>query len=1067
MKQQKRIKSNHRRFTIILFLLFCFFNLLHSQEIEIKGTVIDESGIPIPGVTILLTGTVDQSKNGNNLKGTTTDFDGNYSVKIDDRNNSLIFSYTGFKEQIIEIGTKSTINVTMVTEISQLDEVVVVGYGKQAKKDVTGAITKIDKETIDRTFNSTIEQALNGKIAGLNTITTDGTPGAGINIRIRGGTSVNANNEPLYVIDGFPFEVDYSVSDGPAEIAGPSSSPLANMDPNSIESIVILKDASAAAIYGAQGANGVVIITTKSGKSQKSEITFDTSSTTSTVPEDRFVDLLSTSQYGELLVDRVRYANGIEDPGATFGANGLTAEQEIARYDSLPNSNWQKQLYGTGYIVNYSLQAKGGNDKNQYAIGGSYFKNEGPIINTYFKRYNFNVNLQNKLTDKLRIRTVLLPSYSIKEGPISGGEFSQTRLGVVIRALTRRTDRGVGIQEDDEDPEVGLWVDPVTEATRAANLSNTFGFNGNTNISYDFAKGLTGSIRIGTRISDGKTKSYYTKEFGRGFLSNGIGTRFHYQSIRWNIQNRLDYRTAFGNKKKHRLNFMGVYEQTYSSRESEYLRVSDFPAETLGFNALQNGLLPDIPITFTDENVLISYLGRINYGFENRYNLTLSMRADGSSRFGPKNKWGYFPAAGFSWNLHNENFLRNADAINEMKLRLSYGQTGNQGIPSYSPFAVLAVSNTIFNNQVSAGLAVETLPNPNLKWEFTDQADIGVDAGFFDNKLNFTVDAYYKRTEDLLLRMPIPTSTGFSQRLTNIGNIENKGLEVALNTVNLNGKFKWTTDFTFSANRNKVLDLGGAEQQTFTDQFSNGQFTGLLRVGESLGTWIGFETNGVFSYEDFDDDGALIDNSFGTPSNVNSNSIPKLGDVKYVDQNNDGIIDDNDRTIIARTQPKHFGSMYNDFSYRGFNLGVFITYKYGFDVINGNKHRMVATGYDQFNKTGDLAYHWTPENTNTNVPRADYKDFNFTDRFVEDGSFVRLQSVNLSYNLPFDVVQNMGVKSLRIYTNIDNLYIWTKYSGYDPDVSVARGQQALITPNLDYGAYPRTLNVTLGVKVKF
>ena len=344
MKQQKEIESKYRILTIILFSLFCFFNFLHSQEIEIKGTVVDESGIPIPGVTILLIGTTDQPKTGDNLKGTTTDFDGNYSIKIDDTNNSLVFSYTGLKKQIIGIGSKNIINVTLVPEIGQLDEVVVVGYGTQDRKDVTGAITKIDRETIDRTYNGTIEQALTGKIAGVNTITTDGTPGAGINIRIRGGTSVNANNEPLYVIDGFPFEVDYSVSDGPAEVAGPSISPLANIDPNSIESIVILKDASAAAIYGAQGANGVVIITTKSGKSQKSEITFDTSTTTSTVPEDRFVDLLSTPQYGELLIDRVRYADGIEDPDATFGGNNLTAEQEQARYDSLPNSNWQKLL---------------------------------------------------------------------------------------------------------------------------------------------------------------------------------------------------------------------------------------------------------------------------------------------------------------------------------------------------------------------------------------------------------------------------------------------------------------------------------------------------------------------------------------------------------------------------------------------------------------------------------------------------------------------------------------------------------------------------------------------------
>jgi len=329
------------------------------------------------------------------------------------------------------------------------------------------------------------------------------------------------------------------------------------------------------------------------------------------------------------------------------------------------------------------------------------------------------------------------------------------------------------------------------------------------------------------------------------------------------------------------------------------------------------------------------------------------------------------------------------------------------------------------------------------------------------------MDAYYKRTEDLLLQVPLPLTTGFGSRLSNIGNVENKGLEVALNTVNLDKNFKWTTDFTFSVNKNKVLGLGGALEKTFTDQFSQGELTGLIRVGESLGNWIGYQTDGVFTYEDFDTSGNVIDSSYGIPTSVNTNGKPKLGDVKYVDQNEDGIINTDDETIIARTQPKHFGSMYNNFSYKGFELGLLFTYKYGFDVINGNKHRMVATGYGKFNKTADLANHWTPLNTDTNVPRADYQDKNFTDRFVEDGSFVRLQSVNLSYNLPSKTAAKAGFKSLKIYSNIDNLFIWTKYSGYDPEVSVARGQKAITSQNLDYGAYPRTLNVTLGVKVGF
>ena len=988
-----------------------------------------------------------------------------------------MFSYIGYIKQTIPINSQRVINVTLLTDVSELDEVVVVGYGTQERRDVTGAITKIGSETIERTSNATVEQALNGKISGVNTIITDGTPGAGIRIRIRGGTSINANNEPLYVIDGFPIEVDYSVSDGPTEFSSPSSSPLANLDPSNIQSIDILKDASAAAIYGARGANGVVIITTKSGREQEPEITFDTSITTSSVPEDRFVDVLNTSEYGELLIHRQLYEDGIENLDVTFGEN-LTPVQEQERYDSLPQTNWQKELFRTGYLTKHALQARGGNNKTKYAVGATYFKNEGAIINSFFKRYNFNVNLENKLSDKLKVKTVLFPSYSMKQGPASGGDFNQRNMGIVIRALTRRTDRGIGIVEDDIDAGVGVWVDPVTEAKRASNFTNTFGFNGNTNISYEILKGLTASIRIGARVDEGKSKNYYTKEFGRGYLNRGLGTRFHYQNLSWNNQNILRYFRSFGSKNKHRLNALAVFEQTYVSRETEYLSVTDFPIETLGFNALQNGLIPETPDTFATETMLKSYLTRINYGLNGIYNLTLSMRADGSSKFGSKNKWGYFPAVGFSWNLHNEKFLDNAEIIDNLKLRLSYGQTGNQGIPAYGSFSVLGVSNTIFSDNVNAGLAVTSLPNPDLKWEFTDQYDIGLDISLFDRKVNLSTDIYYKRTEDLLLQVPIPMSTGFGSRLTNVGNVENKGLEVALNTLNVDSEFKWTSDFTFSINRNKVLDLGGVEQRTFQDQFTNGLYTGSLSVGESLGNWIGYETNGVFTYEDFDESGNNIYTGgfyhdgtpvpvYGTPSSVNPDSRPKLGDVKYVDQNADGVINDEDITIIARTQPKHYGSVYNNFSYKEFSLGVLFTYKYGFDVINGNKHRMYGNGYANFNQMGEMRDHWTPYNTDTDIPRADYEDRNLTSRFVEDGSFIRLQSINLSYDLPSDAAQSIGLSRFQLYSNIENVFLWTKYTGFDPEVSVARGQKAITSQNLDYGAYPRTLNVTFGVKIGF
>lgn len=615
MEERKKIKKRISRLSLLLLLSCWFSNVTYAQESVISGTVIDETGEPIPGVSIVVIGSQENDYSAN-IEGTTTDFDGKYTLKISDKNKNLLFSAMGFNKQIVPVGVSTTINITLITDVSQLDEVVVVGYGTQSRTDVTGAITKLDAEAIERTSNVSVEQALTGRIAGVNTIASDGSPGAGIRVRIRGGTSINANNEPLYVIDGLPIEIDYSISDGPAEVEGPSQSPLANLDPDNIKSIDVLKDASAAAIYGARGANGVVIITTKSGRSGKAEITFDTSVTTSSVPNNRFVNVLSTSDYGTLMINRAVFEDGIEHDDITFGEDNLTPEEEQARYDALPNTNWQQELYRTGIISKYALNASGGNDKNTYYIGGSYLKNEGAIINSHFKRYNFNVNLQNKLSDKLKVRTVLAPSYSVKQGPVSGGDFNQSKLGIVIRALTRRTDRGQGVVEDDIDSGVGVWVDPVTEAKQAQNYTNTFGFNGNTHISYEIAKGLTASIRLGANIANGKTKSYYTKEYGRGFLSNGIGTRYHYENLAWNNQNMLQYRTTFGNKNAHKLNVLGVFEQTYQFRETEYMSVKDFPVETLGFNALQNGLLPDTPETFTTETMLKSYLARVNYGYK-------------------------------------------------------------------------------------------------------------------------------------------------------------------------------------------------------------------------------------------------------------------------------------------------------------------------------------------------------------------------------------------------------------------------------------------------------------------
>ncbi|MGB2129138.1 MAG: SusC/RagA family TonB-linked outer membrane protein [Flavicella sp.] len=1080
MKKVKLTKALQRCFLLTIFFLASVVQNVQAQSKNVKGNVKDASGEVLPGASIIVVGT---------SVGTMTDFDGNFEVRVGADAKSISVSSLGYKTQEIAFTGQEVINVILEEESNKLEEVVVVGYGTQKAKDVTGAISKIKAADIERTNNVTVEQALTGRIAGVNTTSSDGSLGAGINIRIRGGTSINANNEPLYVIDGLPIEVNYDIDNISSAVDTPPTSPLANLDPGSIKSIEVLKDASAAAIYGARGANGVVIITTKTGKAGKAKLTFNTSTALSIVPRSRFVDVMNTSEYGRFQIYRTTSNNGNYNPDATFSAtedgvayNGLTAAERAAYYDRDKNTNWQEKLFRMGVVKNYALGASGGTEGNLYSLRASYLNNEGTVRNSYFNRYNVTFNFQNKLTDKLKVVSSLAPSFSVKRGPTSGGGFNQRNLGSVIRSLSRQPDRGVGdVFEEDSQSDPGVWLDPVTQAERTQTFSTVYGFNGNSKFIYEFSKGFTANVRLGLNYNSGVTKAFFSREFGRGQQQGGLGTRFHYISSSLNAQYMLNYRKTFN---KHSITLLGGFTQTDVTRDSEYIQTTNFEVESTEYNGLQNGLDPLAPQTILLQKTMKSYLARANYGYGGKYNLTVSMRADGTSVF-INNKWGYFPAAALGWNAHKEQFLKNSEAISNLKMRFSYGQTGNAGVPFYGAFGLLETQNYTLGNTTNAGLSSASVTNPDLKWEFTDQFDGGIDLGLFDNRISLTADAYYKKTTDLLLRMPLPVSSGFETWLTNVGSVENKGLELALSTINFDGTFKWSSEFNFSLNRNKVLDLGGAPEQTFDDQFTNGQSTGILRVGESLGNWIGYETAGVFTLEDFEGDDyvsnpvlkqEVLENYVGT------NATPTYGDLKFVnqktvpiydDQNNiigyeaDNILSDDDRKIIARTQPKHFGSMFNKFSYKGLELGVFFTYKYGFDVINGNKHRMSMDPGPNWNKTADRNDSWTHENPTGVYPRPDYQYQKFTDLSVEDGSFVRLQSVNLSYRIPTKTAKKLGFSSLKFFTNADNVFIWTDYTGYDPEVSVARGQRAITSAGLDYGAYPRTLNISLGLNVGF
>ena len=1061
----------------LLFLLLFSGTSLWAQRdgFTVTGKVLDESGSGLPGANVLVKGT---------KVGTITDIDGKFSLQVTNSKDVLVVSFVGMDQEEVKVGSKKNFTITLRSGIV-LGEVVSVGYSTQRAADVTGSITKVSSESLERTNNTTIEQALTGRIAGLNTVSTDGSMGAGVKIRIRGGTSINANNEPLYVIDGMPIEVDYGGGSNTG-IKGPSSSPLASLDPGSIESINVLKDASAAAIYGSRGANGVIIITTKSGKAGKATITYDGSITVSHVQKNRYLDLLNTREYGNHLINQKLYPNGILSPYVKFSGKiedattgemvnytDISADEMRDLYSRTNDTNWQEEFYKTGIVQTHSLSAYGGKDANIYSIRASYYDNNGTMRNAFFKRYTFNLNMQTKLRDNLKVKTVLAPSFIKNKGAISGGGYTSRELGAIARMLTRQPDRKVGdVMAEDDGESVGVWIDPVTEAEKTATMRSNFTFNGSINVNYEIFNGLFADIQVGVNYQNNSVKSYFPKDFGRGYQNKGVGIRHHGENSSIVNSNMLNYKKALG---KHRLDILAGFEQNFKFVQNTDIETINFVNESLGYEALQQGLDPMRPHTYYGKRVMKSYLGRVNYGFNDRYNLTVSMRADGSSVFA-NNRWGYFPASAISWNAHKENFIRKIRQISNLRFRFSYGQTGNAGIPFYASYPVMGDSFYSFSDLPVAGITSKDVGNPDLKWEFTDQFDLGMELGLFRDRINISADFYFKKTKDMLLNVPIPTSTGFVSRMTNIGNLQNKGVEIGLKTVNIDKAFRWTSEFNFSLNRNKVTDLGGVYQQTFPErQCFNGKYIGLLRVGESVGNWLGYKTAGIFKLEDLNAvevDGKTMytvkEEYKNRYANFQGTRYVSPGDVKYVDVNQDGSINSKDKVIVARTQPKHQGSMFNEFSYKGFVLGVFFTYKYGFDVINGNNHRLLTFGGAQMNKPGFMRDAWTPENPNGNQPRPDYmSDKNFTDRLVEDGSYLRLQSINLSYDLPRKFVSKLGLSSVRLYSNFDNVYIWTKYSGYDPEVSVATGQNSIIMANLDYGAYPRTLNCTFGIKLGF
>ena len=1083
IKEQLNIKR--KSILLIAFVFFGFSQIASAQNLIIRGQVKSEAGELLPSVSIQAKGS---------KKGTSTDFDGNYKIRMPKEATTLTFRYLGYKTVEVVVGSNPIINVTLKQELNVLDDIVVVGYGTQNRKDVTGAITSIKSKELERTVNNNLGDALQGKISGVQITHEDGTPGGAFKVNIRGAAAITGSTQPLYVVDGFPIEVFDDTSDEGNPYDGASNgNPLDFLDPSMIESLEVLKDASATAIYGARGANGVVIITTKQGKAGEVKVSYRMSTSLSKTPENRIVDVFDNGEYADFLINNEYYNldnwdksagdvqtwTPIADRNSYLIKNPFPADPEVEEFitrdefAALSSTDWMREILSVGKVDNHVLTVSGGTPENLFSFTGSYMKNESVVVGAGFDRFVLNVKLKNKIGKRLTAQTVLSPSYSKQYGSGGGGGNSgaANQAGVFTRALTTppfMIPGDVTTNVNDDNEEEITYNDPVFQLENEIRNRKKMGFRASTKLAYKFSEALVGNVSFGLNYGINEQREYYPPTFGTGNRPNynGFARRVDGKSTSFNNVNTLNYKKKFG---KHRINALVGYTQNSRSQ-------NNFAQSARGFadDVADGSIDYDLAASYDKSRIRnqeinqIGYLGRINYVFNNKYSFTGSIRRDGDSRFAlSKSPYRNFPSAAFAWTASKEKFMQNLNFVDNLKFRLSYGLGGNSGVrpqdsrESYTQFAYN------FGGVSYAGYGNRLLVDRDLTWQSARQYDFGMDLSMFDSRVKITYDMYLKQTVDMILDRAVGLNIGYDIIRTNAGDLDNWGVELALETHNIKSdEFNWTTNLTIAADRSKILSLGGPQLKTFESRGIRGQ-SGALIVGENIGTWIGYESDGVYNSQN------EIDNDISLSQDYRDGLQP--GDMKYIDQDGDGAITDKDgNAVIGRTQAKFHGGMWNNFEIGDFELGLFFTFKYGFDVINGDRYAFSYVTPGSNNQMNTALYNaWTPENPERNNPGYNYvhglrdRPEKFSSYHIEDGSFLRLQNVSFKYNFPQEVLKKSFINNLSLSFNITNAFLWTKYTGSDPENSVSRGRFGHLTPNLDFASFPRARNWNTTLNIGF
>lgn len=1016
-------------------------------QIKVDGFIVDsETKEPLIGATVLEKGTTN---------GTITDIDGNFSLSVSSEGALLVVSYLGYQQMEIKSGADLKINLNPDSDL--LDEVVVVGYGTQRRSDLTGSLAGVKAKELLESQTTDVFAAMQGRMSGVQISTDSGQPGAGMNIVVRGQTSINGTSSPLFVIDGVQIDVNFD------EVATTGSSqsrinPLSGINPADIESVEVLKDASATAIYGSRGANGVVIITTKIG--DKDRITADYTYNLTVSNPIKKMPVLSAQDY--LIYQEERGNNQFLNQD--LDNDGVL--ETPRNFDSLQSYDWQETALRTAITHQHQLSLRGGSGKTNYSAGIGYLTQEGLVINNEYEQYNFRLRLNADPTDRLSFAFNTNTSLSYLNGIAnSGGPGSFT--GITQQLLMANP---WNIQTEDVDLSSDAFISPLTMIELADKSTNVLRSIASFNLDFKITEDLKYSSITGGNVSHSKVKEYYSKETGWGRLQNGMARLKEVNTYSYNHSSQLHYSKSIGSN--HRINAMGAFEVFHYNFEDFQNVVTGFEDETTGVNNISKGTAVSTYTTQRWSNNRLSYLARVNYSLFDRYLITGSIRADGSDKFGPGNRWGYFPSAAIGWRISDESFMQNMGTISNLKLRASYGATGNERIPAYTYLAQLDPAFYASNDAIIFGLSPSSLPNPNLKWEVTNQFNAGIDLGFFKDRLNITADVYNKITTDLLLNAPIPSQSGFNSQFQNIGRIDNYGLELQVSSVNVDkNNFSWRTDFNISFNRNEVKDLGSAEFIPVTTAGGWQTNVGRVIVGQPIGTMYGYKVDGVYQIDDFtwqnesNDTIAHADRIYvlkeGLPI-YSGNAQP--GRLKYANINGDSLINDDDRQVIGQSNPIHFGGINNTFSYKGFSLSVFFQWSYGNDLYNAAKVRL--QGVQPFMNLSQDYFegHWTPENPSNEFVGLGQQDQAIASSYyVEDGSYLRLKTVSFGYTVPKKLVNKLGLSSLQVNVIANNLLTWTNYTGWDPEVNFNNP----LLPGLDRIAYPRSRTLTYSINAKF